>query len=308
MTKPSLVILAAGMGSRYGGLKQIDGVGPSEEGIIEYSIYDAIQAGFGKVVFIIRKEIEAPFREKFDGKFGDQIEIAYAFQEMDSFVPDGIDPAKREKPWGTAHAMLVAKDIVNEPFAVINADDYYGQKAFQRIASFLVAEASPELHCMVGYVLHRTLSDHGTVNRGVTVASDDMLLKTVKERLKIQRGGDEKVTYLGEDGHRYELADNSLVSMNFWGFHPSIFERTQSMFDHFANSNIGSPRAEFLIPEVVDAMIEDGSAKFKVLESDDRWYGVTYQEDKPMVQKAFALLVDEGTYPSPLFNAGPVDA
>lgn len=301
MTKPSLVILAAGMGSRYGGLKQIDGVGPSEEGIIEYSIYDAIQAGFGKVVFVIRKDIEAPFREKFDGKFGDQIEVAYAFQEMDSFVPDGIDPAKREKPWGTAHAMLVAKDVVNEPFAVINADDYYGSKAFKQIASFLVAEASPELHCMVGYVLHRTLSKHGTVNRGVTIASKDMLLKTVKERLKIERGTDEQVTYLGEDGHRYELADDSLVSMNFWGFHPSIFERTQSMFNDFAKDHVGSPRAEFLIPEVVDAMINDGSAKFKVLKSDDRWYGVTYQEDKPKVQEAFALLYKEGAYPSPLF-------
>lgn len=301
MTKPSLVILAAGMGSRYGGLKQIDGVGPSEEGIIEYSIYDAIQAGFGKVVFVIRKEIEAPFREKFDGKFGDQIEIAYAFQEMNSFVPADVDHTQREKPWGTAHAMLVAKSVVNEPFAVINADDYYGSKAFKQIASFLMAEASPQLHCMVGYVLHRTLSDHGTVNRGVTIASADMLLETVKERLKIARGDDQKVTYLGEDGHRYELADNSLVSMNFWGFHPSIFERNQEMFDQFAHDSVGSPRAEFLIPEVVDAMIADGSAKFKVLECDDRWYGVTYQEDKPKVQEAFALLVAEGAYPSPLF-------
>jgi dTDP-glucose pyrophosphorylase len=186
--KPTLVILAAGMGSRYGGLKQIDGVGPSEEGIIEYSIYDAIRAGFGKVVFIIRKDIEAPFREKFDGKFGDQIEVAYAFQGMDSYVPADVDHTQREKPWGTSHAMLVAKEVVKEPFAVINADDYYGTKAFAKMAKFLTEEASPELFSMVGYVLHRTLSDHGTVNRGVTVVAEDYLLQDVNERLKIQTG------------------------------------------------------------------------------------------------------------------------
>ena len=300
--KPTLVILAAGMGSRYGGLKQIDGVGPSEEGIIEYSIYDAIRAGFGKVVFVIRKDIEAPFREKFDGKFKDQIEVAYAFQGMDSYVPAGIDPDKREKPWGTSHAMLVAKEVVDEPFAVINADDYYGVEAFQKMASFLVAEADPETFAMVGYVLHRTLSDHGTVNRGVTVVAEDYLLRDVNERLKIQRGTDTKVTYLGEDGHRYELADDAVVSMNFWGFHPSIFDRLEKGFAEFARDNVGNPKAEYLIPELVDGMIKDGTATVKVLVSEDKWYGVTYQEDKPKVQNAFAMLVAENTYPSPLFS------
>ena len=301
-TKPTLVILAAGMGSRYGGLKQIDGVGPSEEGIIEYSIYDAIRAGFGKVVFVIRKDIEAPFREKFDGKFKDDIEVAYAFQGMDSFVPEGIDPEKREKPWGTSHAMLVAKDVVDEPFAVINADDYYGVEAFQKMASFLVAEADPETFAMVGYVLHRTLSDHGTVNRGVTVVAEDYLLRDVNERLKIQRGTDSKVTYLGEDGHRYELADDAVVSMNFWGFHPSIFDRLEKGFQEFAKDNVANPKAEYLIPELVDGMIKDGTASVKVLVSEDKWYGVTYQEDKPKVQEAFSMLVAENTYPSPLFG------
>ena len=301
-TKPTLVILAAGMGSRYGGLKQIDGVGPSEEGIIEYSIYDAIRAGFGKVVFVIRKDIEAPFREKFDGKFKDQIEVAYAFQGMDSYVPPGIDPSKREKPWGTSHAMLVAKEVTHEPFAVINADDYYGVEAFQKMASFLVAEADPETFAMVGYVLHRTLSDHGTVNRGVTVVAEDYLLRDVNERLKIQRGNDTKVTYLGEDGHRYELADDAVVSMNFWGFHPSIFDRLEKGFAQFAQDNVGNPKAEYLIPELVDGMIKDGTAQVKVLVSEDKWYGVTYQEDKPKVQEAFAMLVAENTYPSPLFS------
>ena len=301
-TKPTLVILAAGMGSRYGGLKQIDGVGPSEEGIIEYSIYDAIRAGFGKVVFVIRKDIEAPFREKFDGKFKDQIEVAYAFQGMDSYVPPGIDPSKREKPWGTSHAMLVAKEVTHEPFAVINADDYYGVEAFQKMASFLVAEADPETFAMVGYVLHRTLSDHGTVNRGVTVVAEDYLLRDVNERLKIQRGNDTKVTYLGEDGHRYELADDAVVSMNFWGFHPSIFDRLEKGFAQFAQDNVGNPKAEYLIPELVDGMIKDGTAQVKVLVSEDKWYGVTYQEDKPKVQEAFSMLVAENTYPSPLFS------
>jgi dTDP-glucose pyrophosphorylase len=300
--KPTLVILAAGMGSRYGGLKQIDGVGPSEEGIIEYSIYDAIRAGFGKVVFIIRKDIEAPFREKFDGKFGDQIEVAYAFQGMDSYVPEDVDHTKREKPWGTSHAMLVAKEVTQEPFAVINADDYYGTKAFAKMAKFLTEEASPELFSMVGYVLHRTLSDHGTVTRGVTEVSDDQMLKDVNERLKIKRGDDGKVTYLGDDDNRYELADDAVVSMNFWGFHPSIFNRIEADFQDFARDNQGKPRAEYLIPELVDGMIKEGSAKVKVLVSDDRWYGVTYQEDKPKVQAAFTKLVEDEVYPSPLFG------
>ena len=303
MAKPTLVILAAGMGSRYGGLKQIDGVGPSEEGIIEYSIYDAIRAGFGKVVFIIRKDIEAPFREKFDGKFGDQIEVAYAFQGMDSFVPADVDHSKREKPWGTTHAMLVAKDVCDEPFAVINADDYYGVKGFQKMADFLNNEASPELFSMCGYVLHRTLSDHGTVNRGVTVVTKDHMLQDVNERLKIERGADGKVTYLGDDdGKRHGLQDDDVVSMNFWGFHPSIFATIEEGFAEFARANTDSPRAEYLIPELIDGMIKDGSAKVKVLVTDDKWYGVTYQEDKPRVQEAFTKLVEDKVYPTPLFS------
>ena len=290
------------MGSRYGGLKQIDGVGPSEEGIIEYSIYDAIRAGFGKVVFVIRKDIEAPFREKFDGKFGDKIEVAYAFQGMDSFVPADVDHSKREKPWGTTHAMLVAKDVCNEPFAVINADDYYGVKGFQKMAAFLTEEVSSDLFSMCGYVLHRTLSDHGTVNRGVAAVDENSLLKDVNERLKISRGEDGKVSYLGDDDQRYGLSDDDVVSMNFWGFDPSIFDTIEKGFAEFARANTESPRAEYLIPELIDGMIKDGSAKVKVLVTDDKWYGVTYQEDKPKVQEAFTALVAEKTYPTPLFS------
>ncbi len=297
-----MVILAAGMGSRYGGLKQIDGVGPHEEGIIEYSIYDAIRAGFGKVVFVIRKDIEAPFKEKFSGRFGDQIVVDYAFQEMDSFVPDGIDPSFREKPWGTAHAMLVAEPVVDTPFAVINADDYYGVEAFHTMATFLTTDVRPDLYSMIGYVLRNTLSDHGTVNRGVATMDGDTLLTDVKERLKIQRDNG-KVTYLGEDGNRYDVSDESLVSMNFWGFHPSIFQATKDMFHQFVHDNGTAPKAEFLIPEVVDTLIKQGKAQVRVLRSEDKWYGVTYRDDKPKVQEAFAMLIKENVYPSPLFGA-----
>lgn len=296
--KPTLVILAAGMGSRYGGLKQIDGVGPNEEPIIEYSIYDAIRAGFGKVVFIIRRDIEEAFKAKFAGKFEDKIAVDYVFQEKESFVPAGTDTAYREKPWGTAHAMLVAAPAVNEPFAVINADDYYGVEAFRTIHRFLTTECTPDHHAMVGYILRNTLSDHGTVNRGVATA-DNGYLSGVVERLKIgHRNG--AVSYLEEDTP-HELAIDSVVSMNFWGFHPAIFQQTERMFHDFVANTAGQPRAEFLIPEVVDELIRAGEAKVSVLTSEDRWYGVTYKEDKPMVVDAFKTLLDNDTYPNQLW-------
>jgi hypothetical protein len=197
--------------------------------------------------------------------------------------------------------MLVAKDVCNEPFAVINADDYYGIKGFQKMADFLNNDVAPDNFSMVGYVLNRTLSDHGTVNRGVTLVGDDNKLIDVVERLKISRGEDGQVSYLGDDDKRHPLADDAVVSMNFWGFHPSVFAVIEEGFHAFARANTGNPKAEYLIPEVVDGMIKDGSAKVEVLVSDDRWYGVTYQEDKPKVQKAFTKLVEDGVYPSPLF-------
>ncbi|MEL6655456.1 MAG: sugar phosphate nucleotidyltransferase [Bacteroidota bacterium] len=296
--KPTLVILAAGMGSRYGGLKQIDGVGPNEEPIIEYSIYDAIRAGFGKVVFIIRRDIEAAFKAKFAGKFEDQIAVDYVYQEKDSFVPAGTDTAYREKPWGTAHAMLVAAPAVQEPFAVINADDYYGVEAFQTIHKFLTEDCTPSQHSMVGYILRNTLSDHGTVNRGVATA-DDGYLTTVVERLKIGHRNDSVSYLIDEEPH--ELDIDSVVSMNFWGFHPAIFEQTERMFHEFVAETAGQPRAEFLIPEVVDELINTGQAKVRVLTSEDRWYGVTYQEDKPMVVAAFQKLLANSVYPDKLW-------
>ncbi|MCB0639534.1 MAG: nucleotidyltransferase [Lewinella sp.] len=299
--QPTLVILAAGMGSRYGGLKQVDGVGPHEEAIIEYSIYDAIRAGFGKVVFIIRKDIEQAVREKFAGKFEGKIAVDYVFQEMDSFVPAGMDTSHREKPWGTAHAMLVAKPAVNEPFAVINADDYYGVQAFKTIHRFLTTDCAPDHHGMVGYILRNTMSDHGTVNRGVATTDADGNLATVVERLKIAKR-DGQATYLDDDGNAHPVDIDSVVSMNFWGFHPAIFERTEKMFHDFVRTTAGQPKSEFLIPEVVDEMIQDGSGRCSVLTSNDKWYGVTYQEDKPMVVEAFRKLVAEGVYPERLWS------
>ena len=299
--KPSLVILAAGMGSRYGGLKQLDGVGPSQEVIIEYSIYDAIRAGFGKVVFVIRRDIEAAFREQIGSKFEDKIEIAYVFQEKDSDLPEGMSGEHREKPWGTGHAMLVAHTAVNEPFAVINADDYYGVDAFQTAAAFLVDQCKPDTFAMVGYELMNTLSSYGHVNRGVATMDANTLLTDVEERLKIEQSADQ-VSYLGEDGNRHQLAKDSIVSMNFWCLHPEVFVETMRQFHDFVHSHKDEPKAEFLIPTVVDHMIKTDAAHVKVLQSKDRWYGVTYRDDKPSVVKAFSSLVSDKVYPSPLWG------
>lgn len=296
------MILAAGMGSRYGGLKQVDAIGQNGEAIIEYSIYDAIRAGFGKVVFIIRQSIEAPFREKFAGKFDDKIEIAYAYQELDTPI-EGIDKfPPREKPWGTAHAMLVAHDIINEPFAVINADDYYGIEAFEKMAKFLTEDCSPEHYAMVGYVLNKTLSDNGTVNRGVAAMDDNHMLTDLNERLKIGVF-DDVLSYLADDGEtRVPLADDALVSMNYFGFHPSIFPILREQFITFVAEHQDQPRAEFFIPLVVNRLIKSGDVKMSVIPCNDKWYGVTYQEDKPVVQGAFKALHDVGKYPAQLWS------
>lgn len=295
------MILAAGMGSRYGGLKQVDGVGPFDETIIEYSIFDAIRAGFGKVVFIIRKDIEAPFKEKIGSIFEGKIDTEYVFQELDSPVEGISSFPPREKPWGTAHAMLVARHVIKEPFAVINADDYYGVSGFYTMAEFLNTGCKPDLHSMIGYVISNTLSDHGTVNRGICAMDQDGFLTEVHERLKIQRI-DGQISYAGDDGERHPLKDDDLVSMNFWGFHPSVFETIRKQFVDFVRENGSDPKAEFFIPLFVDKQIRDGDAKVKVLTSNDRWYGVTYREDKPIVQEAFGELIAAGKYPAPLWE------
>jgi len=267
--KPTLLILAAGMGSRYGGLKQIDGIGPAGEAIIEFSIYDAIRAGFGKVVFVIREDIEAAFKAKFAGKFEDQIELRYAFQAVDTPV-EGIESfPERVKPWGTAHAVLVAEHEINEPFAVINADDYYGVGAFQKMADFLTGACNEKHYSMIGYVIGKTLSDNGSVSRGVAQMDP--------------------------------LSDDNLVSMNFWGFHPNIFDVLRSDFAGFVKENGDQPKAEFFIPLVTNRLIQEGAIQLSVIANDEKWYGVTYKEDKEPVQNAFAGLTKAGTYPTPLW-------
>jgi NDP-sugar pyrophosphorylase family protein len=298
--KPTLLILAAGMGSRYGGLKQIDPLGPNGETIIEYSIYDAIQAGFGKVVFVIRESFADAFKAQFSGKFDGKIEVAYAYQDVNTPV-EGIDNLpEREKPWGTMHAVLVAHDVINEPFAVINADDFYGADGFHQIADFLNNKCTPDTYTMVGYVLRNTLSPNGHVSRGVCVADGNNCLATVNERTKIHWEGD-KVVYQEGDA-KHEVNPDSVVSMNFWGFHPNIFEQSRHMFIDFVKANRDNPKAEFFIPLVADNLIASGGARFHILTSNDLWYGVTYQEDRPGVVEAFQKLTAEGRYPSPLWK------
>lgn len=298
--KPTLLILAAGMGSRYGGLKQLDGVGPHEEVIIEYSIYDAIRAGFGKVVFVIRKDIEEAFRETLGNKFADKIDVAYAFQAVDSPIEGLTDIPHREKPWGTAHAVLVAQDQIDQPFAVINADDYYGIQSFADMARFLSESCSPTHYAMVGYELRKTLSDAGHVNRGVCQVDEDGFLTNVVERLKVKQEGD-RATYEGQ-GEEPGLPLDTKVSMNFWGFHPNVFDPMREQFLEFVEAHRDQPRAEFFIPLVAERLIQEGAVKISVLPSQEKWYGVTYKEDKAAVVDAFQQLTADGHYPSPLWS------
>ncbi len=299
--KPTLLILAAGIGSRYGGLKQVDSIGPGGEAIIEYSIFDAIRAGFGKVVFVIRKDIEAEFKAKFGGKFDDKIAVDYVFQEMDTPIEGLSHLPKREKPWGTGHAVLVAEHAVHEPFAVINADDYYGISAFPAMAQFLTKDCTPDHYAMIGYILKNTLSDNGSVSRGVCAMDANNVLTAINETHKIERIGDE-ITYLAEDGARSSLADDTLVSMNFFGFHHTIFSALREHFIEFVKANGDNPRAEFYIPLFVTNQIHAGELKMTVIPNDEQWYGVTYKEDKEVVQGAFAQLTAAGRYPTGLWK------
>jgi len=297
--KPTLVILAAGMGSRYGGLKQLDEVGPNGEAIIDYSLFDAIRAGFGKVVFIVRESFADAFREKFGSKLDGKVEVEYVFQELDK-LPEGfpLNP-DREKPWGTGHAVLMAKDVVNEPFVVINADDFYGPGAFQEIAAFLKKSTEENEYAMVGYRLANTLSDFGSVSRGVCKADSDGNLKEVNERTKIQRE-DEGVFYY-EDDQRFPLTGEESVSMNFWGVKPSIFKYLENGFHHFLQEGGNELKSEFFFPFLVDEKIQEGKVSCKVLRTNSPWFGVTYKEDRPFVQKKINELIADGIYPSSLW-------
>lgn len=300
--KPTLVILAAGMGSRYGSLKQVDPVGPSGETILEYSVYDAIRAGFGKVVFVIRRDIENDFKEIFIDKLKKHIDIEYVFQEL-NMVSAGIQvPAERVKPWGTGHAVMVAATKVKEPFAVINADDYYGADAYKKIADYLSKLNNTETnYSMVGFELDNTLSEHGLVSRGVCEEDSNANLISVVERTKI--GRDEKgVAYKDANDTSVYISDKSIVSMNFWGFTPVFFKQLEAHFQEFIKSNYTNPKAEFFLPFVVDDLIKAKQANVKVLRSTDRWFGVTYKEDKPLVVAKIKELVDKGVYPIVLWK------
>ncbi|MBK8723091.1 MAG: nucleotidyltransferase [Saprospiraceae bacterium] len=297
--KPNLMILAAGMGSRYGGLKQVDSIGPSGEAIIEYSIYDALKAGFGKIIFIIRESIESDFRAKFEAKFKGKFEYEFAFQEFNTGFEKEEEIPERAKPWGTAHAIMAAESVTDAPFAVINADDYYGVEAFQQMADFLKKDCSEKKYGMVGYILNNTLSENGSVSRGVCSVNEQGNLAEVNERTSIAKVNDE-IQYQDANGSHF-LPDNTIVSMNFWGFHPSLFDYLKVRFKEFVKETANNPKSEFFIPLPVDEMIKKGLMELKVMESNDKWYGVTYQEDKPIVQAAFKNLIEKGVYPNPLW-------
>lgn len=298
--KPTLLILAAGMASRYGSMKQIDGFGPNGETIIDYSIYDAINAGFGKVVFIIKEEFVDNFKAIFEPKLNGRIETDYVFQNFD-LKQFGIDEEiYREKPWGTAHAILSGRHIINEPFCVINADDYYGFDAFKKMADFLNEEANDSNYSIIGYEIGKTLSEFGAVSRGVCKVDSAGNLEEIVERTKVYPK-DGKIFY-EEDGEEFPLDFNTPVSMNFWGFTPAVFKITEEMFREFAMANKDKPKAEFFIPLIGENLVKRNIATFKVVPTANKWFGVTYKEDKPYVQDSIDQLVKNGTYPTTLWD------
>ncbi|MCO6463830.1 MAG: nucleotidyltransferase [Saprospiraceae bacterium] len=298
--KPTLLILAAGMGSRYGKLKQMDAFGPNGETIIDYSLYDAINAGFGKVVFIIRESFRAEFERYFRNRLGDKIEMEFVAQELQN-IPSGfaIHP-DREKPWGTAHAVWVAKSVIDEPFGVINADDYYGVDSFRQLAAFLTDTGETRDYSVVAYFLRNTLSDYGTVNRGVISVDGAGHLSTVKECTKIKRGEDGMIRYPA-DGDFEILDENTLVSMNMWGFRPSYFNHFEQYFGDFLLQHGEELTSEFFIPTIVDQLIHQNVLNVKVLDTESDWFGVTYQEDKPFVMDKLNRLIADGVYPNQLW-------
>ena len=298
MTKPTLLVLAAGMGSRYGGLKQIDPVGPAGETIIDYSIYDALRAGFGKLVFVIRKDIEQQFREIVGARFEKHAPVEYVFQELDKLPTPYTLPAGRTKPWGTTHAILMADGVVKENFAAINADDFYGQQAYNVLAQHLTS-GTPD-YAMVGFILKNTLSDHGTVARGVSRVDGNNYLTNIVELMKIDRDGS-GAKDTGADGKITKLTGDEAVSMNFWGFTPALFPQLRVEFEKFLKRAGGEQKSECYIPATVGDLVTNGQAKCKVLRSGDSWFGVTYREDRPMVVESIRQLIAQGKYPEKLW-------
>ena len=288
------------MGSRYGGLKQLDGVGPSGETIMDYSIYDAIRAGFGKVVFVIRRDFETDFREKVLSKYRDHIPVEVVFQSIDALPAGFKAPAERVKPWGTNHAVLMGKDVIREPFLVINADDFYGRDSFAVIGRELSAATGRGNYCMVGFRVGNTLSESGTVSRGVCTTDAEGYLTGVVERTDIARR-DGKISFTGDDGQMETTAETPPVSMNMWGFTPDYFEYSDDYFRQFLAENIDNPKSEFYIPSMVNELLVTSRARVKVLDTTSQWFGVTYAEDRPSVIGKIARLVAAGEYPERLF-------
>jgi dTDP-glucose pyrophosphorylase len=305
MSKPTLVVMAAGIGSRYGGLKQIDSVGPNGEIIIDYSIYDALNAGFGKVVFVIKEEIQEAFRKRVGKTIEKQCEATYVFQKIEN-VPEGFEvPSGRQKPWGTGHATLSCRNVVHSPFAVINADDFYGRSSYQTLCDYL--QNARDRHdvydyCMIGYVLESTLTEHGHVARGVCKVSQDGYLAEIHERRRIEKCGE--ITKYTEDGENWiEIPKGSVASLNMWGFTPSLFSELGARFPRFLQKNSHSiKKAEYFLPDVVGDLLKEKKATVKVLATNERWFGVTYQQDKPRVKQAIRDLIRRGVYPENLWG------
>lgn len=301
--KPTLLVLAAGMGSRYGGLKQMDPMGPNGETVLDYSVYDAIRAGFGRVVFIIREDFAEAFKSGVGARFADRIQVDYAFQKLDD-LPEGFSiPEGRTKPWGTAHAVRAARHLVKESFAVINADDFYGSDAYIRAADFLTSPRSEQdkaHYAMIGYPLVNTLSDHGDVNRGICTRNDDGLLSSVEEYVKIEREADGVVRGTSLDGSRREVCEVSPVSMNFWAFTHCFFDHLENEFTTFMKISGSLEKSESYIPTVVDALIRSCNADCSVLDTTSHWFGVTYPNDKQHVVASILKLIESGEYPAEL--------
>ncbi len=301
--KPALVVMAAGVGSRYGGLKQIDPVGPSGEIMLDYSVFDAMRAGFERVVFIIRHDIEKDFKAIIGSHFVDRIKVDYVFQELSSKLPQGFSvPADRKKPWGTGHAILCCKEIVNEPFAVINADDFYGRESYKILYDYLTKLSNTSTDfCLVGYKLGNTLSPHGHVARGICEVDESGMLKSVVERLKIEKTADGARFEEGE-GKWGRLTGEETASMNMFGFTPALFKMLEEKFPKFLEKAVNNPKAEFLMPSIADELIKEGKITMRVLKTNSTWFGVTYKEDKPQVAASIMKLIEAGEYPKKLWG------
>jgi choline kinase len=301
--KPTLLVLAAGMGSRYGGLKQLDQVGPNNETIIDYSIFDAVRGGFGKIVFVIRHDFETEFRNFIEQRFANHIQVEVVFQELD-YLPEGFyPPADRTKPWGTNHAVLMGKSVIKEPFAVINADDFYGQESFKILADWLVCKnGKTSEYSMVGYRLGNTLSESGSVSRGICSTDKHAYLKSIVERTYIMRDTDGKIKYRNENDEMIEISDDTLVSMNMWGFTPDYFDYSERIFKDFLSKNITNNKSEFFIPLAINELIVNNESSCEVLATPSKWFGVTYKEDKDTVIAKIKNLIEQNVYPERLWK------